>query len=99
MEDSVLEGTVSETRGVVLSMGAKGLLSRVRFTGAFRHAVEAEDASLDGWELRSEGPVEGLHLVRSSATVRKLMVAGGRGPGIFAAESTLTLIEANVEGH
>lgn len=99
IEDSVLEGTVSETRGVVLSAGAKGVLNRVRFTGAFRRAVDAEDAVLEATELVSDGPVEALHLARTQALVRKLTVSGGRGPGIFAVEGALTLSDATVNGH
>ncbi len=99
VEDSVFEGTVSETRGIALSAGASASLRKVRFTGAFRRAVDAEDAVLHAAEVTSEGPVEALHLVRTQAEVRQLTVLGGRGPGIFTADGALDLRGASVTGH
>lgn len=98
-EDSVLDGTVTETIGVQLVKGSTATLTRLRFTGAFRRAIDAEGARLEGVELTSEGPAQALHLERTTATVRTLTVAGGSGPGIFASQGHLTLTDASVNGH
>ena len=99
LEDSLLEGTVSQTVGVQLTRGARARLGRVRFLGAFARAVDAQGAQLDGEDLQSEGPAQALHLENSRSQVRRLTAAGGSGPGIFVAEGALTLTDATVNGH
>lgn len=99
LEDSVLDGSVTETIGVQLQRGARAKLSKVRFTGGFRRAVDGDGAELEADEVHSEGPSQALHLLGGRAVVRTLTVAGGSGPGIFAAEGELTLTDAAVNGH
>jgi hypothetical protein len=99
VQDSVLEGTVSETVGIQLTRGAEAKLKGVRFLGAFRRAVDAEEAALEGEELTCDGPVQAFHLEKTRAHLRRVSVAGGRGPGIFAAEGALELVDATVKGH
>lgn len=99
LEDSVLDGSVSQTRGVQLGKGAVATLRKVRFVGAFARAVDADGAQLDVDDLQTEGPSQALHLENSQSIARKLTVAGGSGPGIFVAGGALTLTDATVNGH
>lgn len=99
LEDAVLDGTVSETMGVQLTAGAKAVLRQLRFTGAFRRAVDATGATLTVDDLKSEGPAQALHVEHSDVTASKLAVAGGTGPAVFAAGGTLTLTDTTVNGH
>ncbi len=99
LDDSVLDGTVSGTKGVVLTEGANARLKKVRFTGAFARAIEGKGATLDAEDVQVEGPASALHLVDCRAHVRKLGVAGGSGPGVFTSGGALTLTDAAVNGH
>ncbi|MBS1152388.1 MAG: hypothetical protein H6Q89_4086, partial [Myxococcaceae bacterium] len=99
LEDSVFDGSVSETRGVQLTKGAVAKLKKVRFVGAFARAIDAVAAQLDAEDVQSEGPAQALHLEQSQAQVRRLTVAGGSGPGVFVAEGALNLSDASVNGH
>ncbi len=99
LEDSMFDGSVSETFGVQLLKGANARLKKVRFVGAFRRAVDAVGARLDIDDLQTAGPAQGLHLENSQAKVRGLVVAGGSGPGVFVAEGALHLTDSSVNGH
>jgi hypothetical protein len=99
VEDSVFDGSVPDTRGVQLLKGARAKLKNVRFSGAFRFAVEAIGAQLEVDELNSEGPSQALHLVESQSVVRKVTVSGGTGPGIFVGQGSLRLSDGSVNGH
>ena len=99
LEDSVLEGTVTQTVGVQLTRGARAHLNRIRFLGSLGRAVDAEGAQWEGEDLQSEGPAQALHLAHSRSEVRRLTAVGGSGPGIFVAEGALTLSDATVNGH
>ena len=99
LEDSLLDGSIPDTRGVELKKGSTAKLKKVRFVGAFGRAVDADGAQLDAEDLQSEGPAQALHLENSQSEVRKLTVAGGSGPGVFVAEGALTLSDASVNGH
>lgn len=99
LQDSVLDGTVSETIGVQLREGAQATLRSLRFTGAFRRAVDATGATLSVEDLKSEGPSQAIHVEASHTTARALAIAGGSGPAVFAAGGSLTLTDVTINGH
>lgn len=99
VEDSVLDGTVSETVGIQLRKEARGTLKKVRFTGAFRRAIDAVDATLKVEDLTSEGPAQALHVQGGTTVAAQVAVAGGSGPAVFSAGGALWLTDATVNGH
>lgn len=94
-----LEGSLSESRGLELSPGTRAVVASSRFTGAYRRAIQTEEAKLALSDCVFEGPVTGVHQVGGSVSMHRLRLSGGRGPALFVARGKLSLDEVSVHGH
>lgn len=96
LSDSQLEG--EGNKGLVLDPGTAATVERVAFRGALPRAIELSEAALQGSDLKVEGEVA-LHSVRGKVALTRLLVAPGKGPGLFCGGGELKLREVTVRGH
>ncbi|MBM7118536.1 hypothetical protein [Archangium primigenium] len=101
--DLTVEGSRFEAGGPgTVGLRIDGARARVRdtvFTGAFRRALEARDAEVDGEALRVEGAATGLHQSRGRVVLRQVTVTPGPEVGLFVDHGTLRLEDVTVTGH
>jgi hypothetical protein len=97
MSNGVVEGTVPETRGVVVA--GRAALTGTVFKGALRHGVRVTGGEASLTEVKSEGAAEAVHVSKGRAVVTRSTAAGGRGPAFYAMEGRLELRDVSVRGH
>ncbi|MBX5482451.1 MAG: hypothetical protein IRZ16_11540 [Myxococcaceae bacterium] len=98
--DADIEGTVSETRGVVLEEGARAEVTGGRFHGGLRIGVEAKaGTSLRVDHAVFDGPVVALKADRSDLAATGLRISGGRGPAISLSGTRASLRDIVIHGH
>lgn len=92
----VVEGSTGED-GLVIDEGVVEL-GPSRFVGSLKRAVKVERGRVRLTSVTSEGAATLVHGIESSLVLEGSSVAGGRGPGVFAAGGSLKVRGLSVVG-
>jgi len=97
---STVQASVSGLPGVRIQPGGRAVLRDVQLRGPFQRAIDADhpaDLRLEGVQVADA--VSGLALSGGEASLERVEVRGGRGPGIYVSGGTLHLRDVGVSGH
>ncbi len=100
VEGCLVSATLARARGIVVSGNGSLTVTGTLFVGALAQGVAFDSSgTLTARELRFEGPVTGMSLLKGTAEVRQVELSGGRGPAVFVGSARVHLADIAVLGH
>jgi hypothetical protein len=97
--DGELQGTLPDTLGLRAEPHTVVELHGVRFSGAFKRAVDVENATARIDRLRSDGPAQAVHAVGGKTLVQDSTSKRGSGTAFSMTRGSLQLERIEVVGH
>jgi len=93
-----LDGSISGTVGLEVRPTATATVRQSRATGGFQKAVRSEGRLVVS-AFDSKGPATAIHATAGEVTLTGLTAEGGRGPGVFLAQTKASVQDTTVRRH